>query len=113
MATDLLKGTAAPAYQIVPRANTAYSPANFPYSYDPTKAKELLQEAGYPNGFTTTVSYPTCGSGNMVPGPMNEELQQELAAVGINVVLKPMEWATMLAQFATGRCRGSPRRTSR
>jgi peptide/nickel transport system substrate-binding protein len=102
MAQDLLHQTAVPAYQLIPPANSSYTPANFAYSYDPAKAKQLLAEAGYPNGVTATLSYPTSGSGNMIPGPMNEELQQDLAAVGIHVTLAPMEWATMLTQFETG-----------
>ncbi|HWB21398.1 MAG TPA: ABC transporter substrate-binding protein [Gaiellaceae bacterium] len=103
MATDLLKGTADPAYQIAPRANTAYSPKNNLYSYDPKKAKALLAAAGYSKGFTTTVEYPTSGSGNMVPVPMNELLQQELGAVGIKVILKPIEWSAMLGQVFAGK----------
>ncbi|HEY6624899.1 MAG TPA: ABC transporter substrate-binding protein [Acidimicrobiales bacterium] len=112
MATDLLHGTAAPAYQLIPQANSAYSPTNFTYSYDPSKAKALLKEAGYPNGFSATVSYPTSGSGNMIPGPMNEELQHDLAAVGIRISLQPMEWATMLTQFETGKVPGGASATN-
>jgi peptide/nickel transport system substrate-binding protein len=112
MATDLLHGTAVPAYQLIPPANAAYSASNFTYSYNPAKAKKLLKEAGYPNGFTATVSYPTSGSGNMIPEPMNEELQSDLAKVGIHIVLEPMEWSTMLTQFETGQMPGSASATN-
>jgi len=103
MATNLLHGTAESAAQVAPRANTAYDPANDIYKLDPDKAKALLKAAGFPNGFTTTVEYPTSGSGNMIPGPMNEALQKDLAAVGIKVKLKPIEWSTMLGQYVTGK----------
>jgi peptide/nickel transport system substrate-binding protein len=103
MATDLLKGTADPAYQLAPRANLAYDPANNLYSYDPAKAKALLAAAGYPNGFSMSVSYPTSGSGNMQPGPMNQELQSDLAKIGVKVELKPIEWAAMLTSFTAGK----------
>ncbi|HEX3459558.1 MAG TPA: ABC transporter substrate-binding protein [Acidimicrobiales bacterium] len=106
MATSLLHGTAQPAYQLIPPANSAYSSKNFTYSYNPKKAKQLLKQAGYPNGFTATISYPTSGSGNMVPVPMNEELQHDLAAVGIHITLVPMEWSAMLTQFITGKIPG-------
>jgi peptide/nickel transport system substrate-binding protein len=102
----VLKGTAEPALQASPKANASYRPANDVYGYDPAKAKQLLAEAGYPNGFSTTLSYPTSGSGNMIPGPMNEALQQNLAAVGIKVDLKPVEWASMLTDFFVGKIPG-------
>lgn len=103
MATNLLHGTAEAAAQVAPRANSAYDPVNDIYNKDPEKAKALLKQAGYPNGFTTTVEYPTSGSGNMIPSPMNEALQKDLAAVGIKVKLKPIEWSTMLGQYVTGK----------
>jgi peptide/nickel transport system substrate-binding protein len=112
MATDVLHGTATPAYQLIPPANAAYSPTNFAYSYNPAKAKALLKQAGYPNGFSATVSYPTSGSGNMIPGPMNEELQSDLAKVGIHVSLQPMEWSTMLTQFISDKVPGNATATN-
>jgi ABC-type transport system substrate-binding protein len=65
--------------QIPPRATTAYDPdLALGRNYDPEKAKELLAEAGYPDGFKTTL---------IVPPPSNRDialaLQQYLAAVGI------------------------------
>jgi peptide/nickel transport system substrate-binding protein len=102
----VLKGTAEPALQASPKANASYRPENDIYGFDPAKAKALLAEAGYANGFTTTLSYPTSGSGNMIPGPMNEALQQNLAAVGIKVELKPVEWASMLTDFFVGKIPG-------
>jgi peptide/nickel transport system substrate-binding protein len=106
MASALLQGTADPAYQLAPRASLAYQSANDVFSYDPAKAKSLLAAAGYPNGFSMSLSYPTSGSGNMEPGPMNQELQSDLAKVGIKVKLQPIEWATMLTDFATGKIPG-------
>jgi peptide/nickel transport system substrate-binding protein len=103
---NVLQGTADPADQVAAHANAAYRTENVVYSYDPAKAKQLLAAAGYPNGFDTTLSFPTSGSGNMVPIPMNEALQQDLAAVGIKVELEPVEWASMLTDFFVGKIPG-------
>ncbi|MCW2540229.1 MAG: ABC-type transporter, periplasmic subunit [Frankiales bacterium] len=100
---NVLQGTADAELQASARANASYREANNIYSYDPAKAKSLLAAAGYPNGFSTTLSYPTSGSGNMVPIPMNEALQQDMAAVGIKVKLEPVEWASMLTSFFVGK----------
>jgi peptide/nickel transport system substrate-binding protein len=104
--TNVLKGTADPADQVAAHANAAYRKENATYTYDPAKAKALLAEAGYPDGFSTTLSFPTSGSGNMLPVPMNEALQQDLAAVGIKVKLQPVEWASMLTDFFGGKIPG-------
>lgn len=99
---NILKGTAEPALGYVPKADNAYRPAGDVYGYDPAKAEQMLADAGYPDGFTMTLSYPTSGSGNMVPTPMNTALQADLAAIGVNVELKPIEWAAMLNDFFVG-----------
>jgi peptide/nickel transport system substrate-binding protein len=101
MASKLLYNTADPAYQFAPRANSGYRASNNTYSYDPAKARKLLAEAGYPHGFTVTVAYPTSGSGNMEPNLMNQELQGDLARVGIKVKLAPVEWATLLTDYVS------------
>jgi peptide/nickel transport system substrate-binding protein len=106
MVNGLLKGTAEPMLQNDARADPAYRPENDLYSYDPKKAKALLAEAGYANGISVRLSYPTSGSGNMLPTPMNQALKQDLAAVGINVTLEPVEWASMLTDFFSGRIPG-------
>lgn len=100
---NILKDTAEPALQAAPHANFAYRKENDLYSYDPVKAKQLLTEAGFPNGFTFTLSFPTSGSGNMIPVPMNEALKQDLAAVGVTVQLKSIEWAAMVSDFLGGK----------
>jgi peptide/nickel transport system substrate-binding protein len=103
---NVLQGTADEEFQAAARANAAYRDETNIYSYDPAKAKQLLTEAGYPDGFSTTLSYPTSGSGNMLPTPMNEALQQDLAAVGVKVKLQPVEWASMLTDYFSGKIPG-------
>jgi peptide/nickel transport system substrate-binding protein len=100
---NILKGTAEPALQYPSHADPAYREQNNVYTYDPEKAKKLLADAGYPNGFTMTLVFPTSGSGNMVPIPMNTALQADLAKVGVQVQLKPMEWAALRKDYYTGK----------
>lgn len=98
---NLLHGTAEPLLQVAARSNTAYRDDNNLYGYDPDKAKALLAEAGYPDGISLRLSFPTSGGGNMVPVPMNEALQQQLAEVGIEVSLEPIEWGALLQSFVS------------
>ena len=58
--------------------------------YDPTKAKQLLTEAGYPNGFTTTLY-----SHNVDPWPkVIQSIQNDLAQIGIKAQVKVIDRAT-------------------
>lgn len=59
-----------------------------PWPYDPQKARELLKEAGYPNGFTTTL---WSGYNDTTSGKVIQFLQQQLNQVGIRVESKLLE----------------------
>jgi peptide/nickel transport system substrate-binding protein len=93
----IIAGVGAPASQLMYEGNPWRDPTFEGYSYDPEKAKALLAEAGKADGFTMKIAYPTSGSGNMYPGPMNEKFQQDMRAIGITVDLVPMEWNTLTA----------------
>ncbi|MBD2847038.1 ABC transporter substrate-binding protein [Paenibacillus sp. IB182496] len=102
MANDLLGGAANPAVQFMYEGHDWYSEDGTTYSYDPEKAKELLAEAGYPDGFETVFVVPSSGSGNMWPLPMIEFLQQNLAEVGIDVEVEVMEWGALIQTYRPG-----------
>lgn len=101
---DILKDTASPAYQTFGPGSTAHRslPDNLKMVYDPEKAKSLIRQAGYPDGFETEWWFPISGSGMMIPGPMNEFIQQNLAQVGIRIKFKTFEWQTYLQSFWQG-----------
>lgn len=77
---DLAEGPISPAYN-------CYSPDITVYEYDPEKARRLLADAGYPDGFDVTLILPASGSGMLQPVEMATAIQADLAAVGINMEL--------------------------
>jgi peptide/nickel transport system substrate-binding protein len=76
---------------IVPRALEYALPLE-PYAYDPQKAKQLLKEAGYPQGFDMG-EY----SVDPVYSGVAEALVNDLTSVGIRGKVRPMERATFQA----------------
>lgn len=102
LAKNLLKDSVKPAYDVQAPANSAYVQRPEAYSYNPDKAKKLLAEAGYPNGFQTTMMTSVDGSGQIIPVPMAEYIQQNLAKVGITVQLRTYEWISYLTKWAQG-----------
>ena len=86
-------GFCPPAGVIVPRVMD-YALQVEPTPYDPKKARQLLAEAGYPNGFD---------AGELVPIPpfftLGEAVVNYLNAVGIRVKMRPMERAAFYAAW--------------
>jgi peptide/nickel transport system substrate-binding protein len=77
-----------------------FDPAIKSYAYDPEKAKALLKEAGYPNGFEFALSTPQI----TVLSQINQLAQEQLDAVGIKLKLEPVaqsEWYAKLVRKET------------
>ncbi len=73
------------------------------YKRDLEKAKALLAEAGYPDGFDIDMEYPTKFTRAGIDFDIfAEKVQADLAEVGINVTLKPGELMTVLANYRAG-----------
>src|SRR3990172_1461107 len=88
------------AYSFVPQG-MEYFWAPPPYSYDPKRAKDLLAEAGYPNGFDAGEL-----SGDMIYGTaIGEPVVNYLQTVGIRIKLRPLERAAFFQQLADKKLR--------
>ena len=98
---DAYQGTSLPAETVgmwLPNASDATSP----YEFDLDKARELLTEAGYPDGFAVNLTYSMAN-----PGPENEQaavlIANSLAEIGIDVTLvKPSSEADFGASYSSG-----------
>lgn len=66
-----------------------------PWPYDPAKARELLKEAGYPNGFTTTL---WSSHNHSTAQKVLQFTQQQLAQVGVKVTVTAMDAGQRAAQ---------------
>ncbi len=93
---QLVAGRAVATNQILPPLMAGYDPDYQGYAYDPQKAKALLAEAGYPDGFSTELY-----ASNTEPDPrLAQAMQQDLAAVGIKAELRTMAAAQVRALAA-------------
>jgi ABC-type transport system substrate-binding protein len=100
---NLYKGTAIVAKNGMPPFMLGYNDAIVDYPYDPVRARELLTEAGYPNGFNTTLwVMPVSRPYMFDPTKIGEAIQSYLAAVNINVQIYQIDWATYLAKTQAG-----------
>ncbi|MFP1983137.1 glutathione ABC transporter substrate-binding protein GsiB [Lonsdalea quercina] len=80
-------GYAVPSEGPLP-AGIDYAVQYKPWPYDPAKARELLKEAGYPNGFTTTL---WSSHNHSTAQKVLQFTQQQLAQVGIKVQVTAMD----------------------
>jgi peptide/nickel transport system substrate-binding protein len=93
-------GFSRPTGSIIPRS-FEFAGAVEPPAYDPARARQLLTEAGYPNGFD---------AGDLYPFPpfysMGEALGAYLQAVGIRTQIRTMERAAFLTAWRERKLKG-------
>lgn len=99
----LYQGLGIPAKNPIPPTMWSYDDSIEDYEYNPKLAKQLLTEAGYPNGFETTlwalpVPRPYIPDGRALA----EVLQSELRNIGIVTKIVTYDWGTYLEKTKNG-----------
>ncbi|MDW5316547.1 ABC transporter substrate-binding protein [Rhizobium sp. PL01] len=95
--TRILNGRATAANQPLPPLMPGYDKTYTGYAFDVEKAKALLAEAGFPDGFET-ILYST----NTDPQPrIAQAIQQDLAAVGVKAEVRALAQANVIAAGGT------------
>ncbi|MFD0981459.1 ABC transporter substrate-binding protein [Tropicimonas aquimaris] len=100
----LLGGLMVPAKGFLPPSSQWFGEPEFDISYDLDAAKALMEEAGYgpENHLAVKALISPSGSGQMLPLPMNEFVQQSLAEIWIDVEFVVVEWNQMINLWRAG-----------
>jgi peptide/nickel transport system substrate-binding protein len=100
IAERALQGTADPAGQFMAPGLDGHDPSLAPPRYDPARARALLAEAGFPQGFTLTVS---CTNDRYAgDGRICQVLGQMLGAIGIKANVDAMPMSILLRRRGGG-----------
>jgi len=97
IAEVLYNNTSVVATGIIPPGMLGYDETRAGFPYDPDRARELLKEAGYPDGFS--VVFSTHNRARMyspVGVRLAERIQQDLAIIGVQAKIDQMEFPTFL-----------------
>jgi peptide/nickel transport system substrate-binding protein len=86
----LLDGFGFPLASVTGPAEFGYNPNLETYPYDPDRARELLAEAGYPDGFDITLDTPT--GRYLQDVEVSQAIAGQLADIGVNVEVRPAEF---------------------
>ena len=100
----LLGGLMVPAKGFLPPSSQWFGEPTFDVTYDLDAAKALMTEAGFgpDNHLSVKALISPSGSGQMLPLPMNEYVQQNLAEIWIDVEFMVVEWNQMINLWRAG-----------
>ncbi|MEX6507582.1 ABC transporter substrate-binding protein [Jiella sp. M17.18] len=90
---QMINNRAVPANQPLPPDMPGYDKSFTGYKYDPAKAKKMLADAGYPDGFKTELYVM-----NTDPNPrIAQAIQQDLSEIGVKADIKSLAQANVIA----------------
>ena len=99
----LYPGTGIPAKNFMPPSLWGYNDDFEDYSYNPTRSRELLADAGYPDGLKTNLWVMPVSRGYYPdPSKVGEAIQADLAAAGFDAEIVTYDWGTYLAKTREG-----------
>jgi peptide/nickel transport system substrate-binding protein len=93
------RGFAGPAHGPVSDHAAGFDPNLHTYTYAPERARKLLREAGYGNGFTTTLAYSTA---EPLGEPVGTELRSAFTDVGVTLELEALPPSTYTHALFSG-----------
>lgn len=97
------QGAGQTAKNLIPPTMWGYNDAVQDYAYDPAKAKELLKEAGLPDGFSIDLwAMPVQRPYNPNARRMAEMIQSDWAKIGVKAKIVSYEWGEYLKRAKDG-----------
>ena len=101
--SSVYQGSGEKAKNPIPPTMWSYNDAVKDYDYSPEKAKALLAEAGFPNGFDTEIwAMPVSRPYNPNARRMAELIQEDWKKVGVNAKIVSYEWGEYLKRLRNG-----------
>jgi len=94
---QLINNRGVAARSILPPKMPGYDPTIPGYDFDPVRARSLLAEAGYPNGFSTSLWIRSDEDTRRLA----QAIQQDLADVGVHAEIHPIAWGPFLEAVRT------------
>ncbi len=96
---DLVQGNGIELQGIIPKGIFGYN-SSLPFSYNIAKARQLMKQAGYAKGFTTTMLVPNGTIGGSVNAEaLAEVIKADLAKIGITVNLRLLQSSELYSEY--------------
>lgn len=99
IAEAVYHGTARPTRSPISEIYPGFTDEHFDYEYNVEKAKELLAEAGYADGFTTELGYRT---GDQLEEEIAVILKTAFSQAGVDLNLSKLPASTLVERYSNG-----------